>query len=1553
MQFVMGGVAGIREYDWRFLTDMKNWFQSNRSNFPKKYPFDVINFHHYNSNRWFGVGGSGTVSLVDYAASPEEDRWNIGSTQVNYSAATTEQGIGIPQEGAITGLDVVNPIGSTYRTFKQRLVELRYRVDTLFSGNNIELWMSEFGFDTNEQSPYKAPTIRGNGTVADQQEVQARFIMRGYLEIAAAKWDRAMQFNLCDKQSSDGIIFDASGLLQDRAHRFAPKKSYYYVHTMKEALKGTKFTKEIKVADDPTFTTTGLFQGHSYWYKDAKYPRISRFAAANPNATRLGEIVYVTWLPTKVNADTLNVKIYLDATDNAATKATLVECAVGDINGVRKGLAVLSEGSRKYVLVPKITEVPLFIRLGDSITDSQVEKPVIDRGNTIGISCDAIRVKLTTAVPTNGFLRVYYYEKPLTEWTNSIIPFNRSDRSIKFYADSIKTNDFILSNLKLAHNKYAVYVQAVDSNGNVSEFNDFTTVETIAGFNNHIAVSQMRSDSTKILKQLFDYGNLDFCYPLRTQKAPDGNYTYDYLGQWSSFRADDTIYVRLVSSAGTTLHYYLDAVSVLGGTGAGIFRIEYWDAASSTYKPWVQYLKDGFDEWRTFVGLTVPVAQLRLIKEKGMGIRKIILKGRYSRDWFDVADCGWNLQEELITTRLFGYSPLTDITATAFTQHSFSGILLLNGTLIIDKDYSFKNAKIYMEGANTAIIVQSGKTLTMDSTNVRGGRSLHKGIIVEPGGKLIISNSQIRDAKEGIWAQTSHLPTLLKLANTVFEENLTGLTVREPGGQIDPNSLILGCSFDGNFRDLKPNNLNIKRASLGAFFDKMVLNIGSNTAEPNVFNDLALGIDARKSVLTIRNTVFRNIKAKIQPSPFGTNEFFAFGGMGIQAIEGSLDFKGKGGKAYNPAVFERVQQGIYSYYSDYKVDSANFYAPAEYAMQAIYGNGGDNHFARNYIKSDKRGLQLWKGGGSLAVLNNEVDCTGDTMQVDAVAIGSYYHSDIYWLNNNANIRIHDNILRGQNAKGVAMLSIGTAQQANIQRNHLEFNQYDKNFNDYNAGIKMTLLENSTIARNRIKGIVNDLNDYRNSATNVGILSINSRNNIVSCNRIDSARIGMQFQFNNAFGPYGLYGNAGMGNLGTGNLGGDTLSQYAIGLKIDRYALTGTQIHRGNVWKRTSGQYELDALMEDTTDARKTLNRFRVQDVDSLMPRQLNPTTDWFRVENNPSDRFICSSIPQPPMATNGSSTGIYETLLEGYQAPEAYVWMLEKQAYEEFSDLPVNLQTAVMQSFLSSKQGTEIATFYELKKGFETLFQQDALRAARLKVLIQFMDDWSQKKQLMEHQPIAEDALINDWSREYIDLSAAEKQSTLNKATALQQLNNTLPGDVNDFSVFSKNGGTTKVKPYLLYEKIINHFYLSKIIEGTTVYTDKEAAILKKIATMCPLIAGEAPMKARTIYQHFVSPIALPTADCENVGKYESVSAASRFKIFPNPTSSSFNLVSEDGVTAFDWILMSSAGVVLKEGKSSSSIETIDTHHLANGVYFVSIRNKGVIATTLKIIVLK
>lgn len=184
IKLVMGGLAG---FNLNYIKRMKAWFEANRKD--KKFAADVINLHIYawkDGNSWQGGGP---------ALSPEDAK------------------------------------------FKERATEI---VD--YRNKNLpgkEVWISEFGWDTNPGSPLCVPKI-GN---YDYEEVQGQWLIRAYLAFAAAGVDRAQMFSLRDGDPADPTWFSSSGLIGPKGN-FAPKKSWYYVNTMKNILKNTRFEKE-------------------------------------------------------------------------------------------------------------------------------------------------------------------------------------------------------------------------------------------------------------------------------------------------------------------------------------------------------------------------------------------------------------------------------------------------------------------------------------------------------------------------------------------------------------------------------------------------------------------------------------------------------------------------------------------------------------------------------------------------------------------------------------------------------------------------------------------------------------------------------------------------------------------------------------------------------------------------------------------------------------------------------------------------------------------------------------------------------------------------------------------------------------------------------------------------------------------------------------------------------------------------------------------------------------------------------------------------------------
>lgn len=190
MKMVMPGLATL---DLNYLEGIRLWSIYNRQS---GLPFDVLNFHHYSNNAG-GQFGNATQGI-----SPEAD-----------------------------GL-------------KEKLAKIvRYR-DTWLPGK--EIWLSEFGYDTNPNSPQGVPALGQN----DQAMVQAQWLMRSFLEIAAAGIDRGQVFMLRDVNAPNPNKYNSSGLTQEKWNQHQAKKSYFYISGMRRILKDYFFEGELKLAND-------------------------------------------------------------------------------------------------------------------------------------------------------------------------------------------------------------------------------------------------------------------------------------------------------------------------------------------------------------------------------------------------------------------------------------------------------------------------------------------------------------------------------------------------------------------------------------------------------------------------------------------------------------------------------------------------------------------------------------------------------------------------------------------------------------------------------------------------------------------------------------------------------------------------------------------------------------------------------------------------------------------------------------------------------------------------------------------------------------------------------------------------------------------------------------------------------------------------------------------------------------------------------------------------------------------------------------------------------
>ena len=207
---------------------------------------------------------------------------------------------------------------------------------------NAEIWMSEFGWDSGytHKSRFAARVeyTDENGEVKNAgynlgltpRDIQARWLIREYLILAAGGIDRAMQFMLCNSGNPDekeeGKWFETSGFINDVVSSGSTdrKPSWYYVSAMHHWLKDTEFKSII-----------------------SETPTVYEFAGDN------GKTVYALWLPTSLGVSAK--EDYKLAVGNAK-RATAVELADKAEHGIEIPLDII-DGT----VAVEITEKPIFV----------------------------------------------------------------------------------------------------------------------------------------------------------------------------------------------------------------------------------------------------------------------------------------------------------------------------------------------------------------------------------------------------------------------------------------------------------------------------------------------------------------------------------------------------------------------------------------------------------------------------------------------------------------------------------------------------------------------------------------------------------------------------------------------------------------------------------------------------------------------------------------------------------------------------------------------------------------------------------------------------------------------------------------------------------------------------------------------------------------------------------------------------------------------------------------------------------------------------------------
>ena len=274
IKLVMGGLAQL---NLEYVKTMNLWSEHFRGD--KQFPADVLNFHHYCN----ASGHKQTIGI-----SPEEDK------------------------------------------LKERLQQLVAYRDDVLPGK--EIWLSEYGYDTDSLSEQRVPLVGNLG----REETQARWLVRSLMAIAASGIDKAHWYMYEDvvselkskqKYFTSGLVMDAAYPANEHQHKpYQKKTSWYYFSNLNFILGKYRFEKELLSGEN------GIY---CYVFK------------------KNNERIYALWLGTSADK---KLKNYVFPVSLLGKQVKLYELQ-NEAKSKEKTLAI----SGSSLILDELSELPLFI----------------------------------------------------------------------------------------------------------------------------------------------------------------------------------------------------------------------------------------------------------------------------------------------------------------------------------------------------------------------------------------------------------------------------------------------------------------------------------------------------------------------------------------------------------------------------------------------------------------------------------------------------------------------------------------------------------------------------------------------------------------------------------------------------------------------------------------------------------------------------------------------------------------------------------------------------------------------------------------------------------------------------------------------------------------------------------------------------------------------------------------------------------------------------------------------------------------------------------------
>jgi PKD repeat protein len=722
-----------------------------------------------------------------------------------------------------------------------------------------------------------------------------------------------------------------------------------------------------------------------------------------------------------------------------------------------------------------------------------------------------------------------------------------------------------------------------------------------------------------------------------------------------------------------------------------------------------------------------------------------------------------------------------------------------------------------------ALIVHSGVTLTIDNSTLEACGHMWKGLVVENGATLIMSNSSIKDAEYGIYALDG---AKVYVYNCQLTANVVGIKtgVNENGTYNDVDFIVAGTSFfSGQLRGAYPGQESHgTKPRAGIEINNMIASIGDNTLDGNSFTNLNCGIISHNSHLTVRNSRFLNIH---------NENFYAEPYMGSAVVstgeDGLFDTQLYRYVNENAAVstLDNCDYGMYGDDIKFTVRDCKMFNMRNgvYATHCDLTGGID--ISHNTISASNKGVELYQneGAGSLFINSNSIITTGN----GGVGIAAYEAG-----NGDNHLVIGGNDIFCNGSQGG--IDLTGCFKPLIWQNHIYENVPGSvGF----AGITLNGCEKPDVFCNHVNGL--DTDTVHNS---VGIRYNVSNYGTLGCNVVDMTTNGIAF-----YGPC------------KNTVEDNEMNRHHVGIYLNSNAYITEQYNTGNRWigSFSSG---FGADNRNTSPAGLSASKFTVHTGISTQYYPWIPADDvnWF-TSYAAGTPFSCTDLSICPQQSAGSGEG------RSLETPEALDFEIandndlseefipetksisKEYLYQRLSVSPELMSASgVLQNFYDANTDLPVGKLQVVKDGIQSLTNYSVDFAAA----VSSMDDGLQ---LLADSVIKLDS-ISDGDTSNAVQYAELKSGLRAQATVLQNGINTLKYQAasdkanSATTVANANDGIAATRLPELNDRIVNGLYLQSFASRNYTFGESDAQTLLSIAQQCPYAGGRSVYRARVMY---------------------------------------------------------------------------------------------------------